>query len=116
MIAKVAVLIRIGFPPFTGGDTEQGNIQQVGANATARMNANEAANSAEQASWEAGQNANARNAQGFSNYLLDQTVVQNNYTGAHGTQWNSAADSMVKANPNKYSYVTTPNYIPGTDY
>jgi hypothetical protein len=92
------------------------NIHAIGAAATARMNATEAANSAEQANWEAGQNANARNAQGFSNYLLDQTVVQNNYTGAHGTQWNSAADAMVKASPNKYSYVNTPNYIPGTDY
>jgi hypothetical protein len=28
----------------------------------------------------------------------------------------SVADSLVKANPNKYSYVNTPNYIPGTDY
>ncbi len=92
------------------------NIHAIGAAATARMNATEAANSAEQSNWEAGQTANARNTQGFSNYLLDQSVVQNNYTGAHGTQWNSAADAMVKANPNKYSYVTTPNYVPGTDF
>jgi hypothetical protein len=91
-------------------------IHQIGAQATARMNATEAANSAEQSSWEAGQNANARNAQGFSNYVLDQSVVQNNYTGAHATAWNSAADGLVKSNPSKYSYVDTPNYIPGTDY
>jgi hypothetical protein len=92
------------------------NIHAIGAAATARMNATEAANSAEQAGWNAQQNANAQNAQGFSNYLLDQNVVQNNFTGAHSTQWNSAADAMVQANPNKYSYVSTPNYIPGTDY
>ncbi len=91
-----------------------GNIQQIGANATARMNATEAANSAEQANWSAGQNANAQNAQGFSNYLLDQSVVQNNSTGAHTTNWNSAADAMVKSG--KYSYVSNSNYIPGTDY
>jgi len=78
------------------------NIHQIGANATAQFNANE--------------NAEARNDQGFSNYLLDQTVVQNNYTGAHATEWNSAADALVQANPNKYSYVSMPNYIPGTDY
>jgi len=42
--------------------------------------------------------------------------VQNNYTGAHATQWNSVADGLVASNPNKYSYVNTPNYIPGTDY
>jgi hypothetical protein len=92
------------------------NIHQIGANATARYNATQAANSAEQSSWEASQDANARNSAGFSNYLLDQTVVQNNFTSAHSTQWNSAADAMVKANPNKYSYVNTPNYIPETDY
>lgn len=92
------------------------NIHAIGAAATARMNATEAANSAEQAGWNAQQNANAQNAQGFSNYLLDQNVIQNNVTGAHSTQWNSAADAMVQSNPNKYSYVSTPNYIPGTDY
>jgi hypothetical protein len=80
------------------------------------MNTTEAANSAEQAGWNAQQNANGQNAAGFSNYLLDQNVVRNNFTGAHSTQWNSAADAMVQSNPNKYSYVSTPNYIPGTDY
>jgi len=92
------------------------NIHQIGANATARYNAAQASNAAEQSNWEAGENAEDRNAQGFSNYLLDQTVVQNNYTGAHATQWNSVADGLVASNPNKYSYVNTPNYIPGTDY
>ena len=92
------------------------NIQAIGAAATARMNATEAANSAEQSNWEAGQNANAQNAAGFSNYLLDQTVIQNNSTGAHGTQWNSAADAMVQSNPSKYSYVSNSNYIQGTDF
>ena len=92
------------------------NIHAIGANATARMNATEAANSAEQASWNAGQNANAQNAQGFSNYLLDQSVVQNNSTGAHATLWNNAADGLVQSNPNKYSYVSNPNLVPGTDF
>ena len=91
-------------------------IKQTGAQATARFNATEAANSAEQSSWEAGQNANAQNNQGFSNYLLDQSVVQNNSTGAHATLWNNAADGLVQSNPNKYSYVSNPNLIPGTDY
>ena len=92
------------------------NIHAIGAAATARMNSTEAANSAEQAGWNAQQNANSQNAAGFSNYLLDQNVIQNNFTGAHSTQWNSAADAMVQSNPNKYSYVPNSNYIPGTDY
>jgi hypothetical protein len=92
------------------------NIHAIGASATARMNATEKANSAEQSNWEAGQKANAQNVQGFSNYVLDQNVVQNNNTGGHSTQWNSAADAMVKSNPNKYSYVSNSNLIPGKDF
>jgi hypothetical protein len=101
---------------LAAAQTRVNQIKQIGAQATARMNSTEASNSAEQASWNAGQTANAQNGQGFSNYLLDQSVVQNNYTGAHATTWNSAAEGLVKADPNKYSYVNTPNYIPGTDY
>jgi hypothetical protein len=91
-------------------------IHAIGEQATARMKANDAANDAQHAGYWAQQDSNARSNQGFSNYLLDQTVVQNNYSGEHGTAWNSTADALVKADPNKYSYVTTPNYIPGTDY
>jgi len=92
------------------------NIHQIGANATARYNAAQTSNAQEQAQFDQQEGNISRQGQGFSNYLLDQTVVQNNYTGAHATDWNSTADALVKANPNKYSYVTTPNYIPGTDF
>jgi len=77
-------------------------IHQIGDNSTQRMN-------------ETGDN-NARNDQSFDNYLLDQSVVQNNATGGHSTQWNSTANQMVQANPNKYSIVSAPNYIKNTDY
>ncbi len=77
-------------------------IHQVGQQATQRMNETE--------------DNYARNDQGFDNYLLDQSVVQNNATGGHSTQWNSTANQMVRANPGKYSIVSTPNYIRGTDY
>ena len=67
------------------------------------------------------QDANARNGQGFSNYLLDQTVVQDNNmygngTIGHGTHWNTTADALVKANPNRFEYVDKPNFWQGTDY
>ncbi len=98
-----------------------GNINQIGANATARMNATEAANNAQHAQWNAGQDINARNGQGFSNYILDQTVVQDNNmygngTIGHGTLWNTTADALVKADPNRFEYVEKPNYWQGTDY
>ncbi|HEY1206026.1 MAG: hypothetical protein ABSH46_14120 [Bryobacteraceae bacterium] len=78
-------------------------------------------NAAQHANWNAGQDAQARNNQAFSNYLLDQTVVQdnnmyNNGTVGHGTVWNSTADALVKADPNRFSLVTTPNYWKGNDF
>jgi len=98
-----------------------GNIQQIGANATARMNRVEAANDAQHAGYWAQQDSNARNGQAFSNYLLDQTVIQDNNmygngTIGHGTVWNSTADALVKANPNRYEIVHTPNFWKGVDY
>jgi hypothetical protein len=96
-------------------------IHQIGAQATARMQATEAANDAQHAGYWAQQNTNARQSAGFSNYLLDQSVVQNNNVGGtgmvgHATQWNSVANALVQANPNKYEIVNTPNYWQGVDY
>lgn len=85
---------------FTQGQIA--NIHQIGANATALYNSTS--------------DSSARNDQAFSNYLLDQSVVQNNTTGAHSTQWNSVANSLVQSNPSKYSFVSQSNYIPGTDF
>ena len=98
-----------------------GNINQIGANATARMNSIEAANDAQHAQWNAGQDNNARNNQGFHNYVLDQTVVQDNNmygngTIGHGTLWNTTADALVKADPDRFQYVDKPNFWEGTDY
>jgi len=45
--------------------------------------------------------------------LLDQSVVQNNSTGAHSTQWTSTANALVQSNPSKYSYVSNSNLMPG---
>jgi hypothetical protein len=78
-------------------------------------------NAAQHAQWNAGQDAQARNNQGFSNYLLDQKVVQDNNmygngTVGHGTLWNSTADALIKADPNRFEYVDKPNFWQGTDY
>ena len=68
-----------------------------------------------------GEDTRARNNQNYDNYILDQTVVQdnnmyNNGTIGHGTQWNSTADALVKADPDRFEYVTQPNFWEGTDY
>lgn len=95
--------------------------QQIGAQAKAQMNATEAANQAQWAGFDQQENNISRQGQGFSNYLLDQTVIQDNNmygngTVGHATVWNSTADALVKSNPNRYEYVNTPNYWKGTDY
>jgi hypothetical protein len=110
-------------------------IKQIGRDAAARSAATNAANDAQHAGywaqqganaaqhsgWNAQQDAKARNGQGFSNYLLDQTVVQdnnryNNGTVGHGTTWNSTADALVRADPKRFETVNTPNYWKGVDY
>jgi hypothetical protein len=68
-----------------------------------------------------GQDTRARNNQSYENYILDQTVVQDNNmygngTIGHGTVWNSTADALVKADPDRFEYVTQPNFWQGTDY
>jgi hypothetical protein len=96
-------------------------IRQIGANATARMNSIQQANDAQHAGYWAQQDSNARNGQGFSNYLLDQTVIQDNNmhgngTIGHGTVWNGTADALVKADPQRFEMVDTPNFWKGVDY
>jgi len=96
-------------------------IHQIGANATARYNATQQANDAQHAGYWARQDTNARSSQAFSNYLLDQTVIQDNNvygngTIGHATVWNSTADALVKANPNRYEIVNSPNFWQGWDY
>ena len=95
--------------------------KQIGAEATARMNATEAANQAQWAGFDQHEDNISRQGQAFSNYLLDQTVVQNNNVAGtgmvgHATLWNSTADALVKSNPNKYQIVNTPGYWNGVDY
>ena len=54
--------------------------------------------------------------QAFSNYLLDQTVIQDNELHGHATVWNQTADRLVHDNPQRYEYVDTPNFWKGVDY
>ena len=96
-------------------------IQQIGRVAAARSAATNAANEAQHAGYWARQDSNARNSKSFSNYQLDQTVIQDNNvygngTVGHATVWNATADALIKADPNRYEYVDTPNYWQGADY
>jgi hypothetical protein len=97
------------------------HIHQIGADATARMNNAQQMHDMQNQSFEQHEDAISRNGQGFSNYLLDQTVVQdnnmyNNGTIGHGTVWNSTAEALAKADPNRFEIVQTPNSWKGIDY
>jgi hypothetical protein len=95
---------------------------QQRTNATlARARQADAEHDAQHAQWRQGEDNISRQGQAFSNYILDQTVVQDNNmygngTIGHGTLWNAEADALVKANPNRFEYVPTQNYWRGTDY
>jgi len=66
--------------------------------------------------WRAGQDRQERNTQGFCNYLLDQSVIQDNRYNAHGTVWNGTAEALVKADPARFQYVEPRDYWKGIDH
>jgi hypothetical protein len=57
-----------------------------------------------------------RSTAGFSNYLLDQTVIRNTQTGEHFTVSNQRADWLTRHNPNLFEDVPESDYIKGIDY
>jgi len=92
-------------------------IHAIGAQATARYNATQAANDAQHASYWAQQDSNARNGQGFSNYQRDQTVVRDAQDpNVHATVSNQTAGWMQQAFPNRVEEVPASQYIAGQDY
>jgi hypothetical protein len=50
------------------------------------------------------------------NYILDQSVVTDNENGDRGTVSNAYADSLVRANPNRYQLVPNQELVKGKDY
>ena len=60
--------------------------------------------------------SNDKRSQEFENYQLGYTVISDTQNTAHGTFWNEDADALVKANPDRFEYVSAPNYWKGIDY
>lgn len=56
-----------------------------------------------------------RQGSGFSDYLLDQSVVSNDQ-GEHKRFYNDYANALVQLNPQKFSIVPTSQYIQGEDF
>jgi hypothetical protein len=82
------------------------------AQAAAAHERNEIQNSSVYQHWD----SMDRRSKEFSDYLLGFSVVQDNALHAHGTLWNEDADALVKADPNRFEYVTAPGFWKGIDY
>jgi hypothetical protein len=95
---------------------EIARIHEIGQRAAQQAASAHAAEDAQNASVERHWDAEDRNSQAFGNYLLDQSVIQDNQSDSHATVWNSTADAMVRGNPDRYQYVDTPNFWKGVDY
>jgi len=57
-----------------------------------------------------------RRSKEFSNYQLGYSVVHDIPNNAHGTLWNEDADWLVQHDPQRYEYVSAPNFWKGIDY
>jgi hypothetical protein len=82
------------------------------AQAAAAHERNEIQNSSVYQHWD----SIDRRSKEFGDYLLGFSVVQDNARNAHGTLWNEDADALVKADPNRFEYVTSPGFWKGIDY
>jgi hypothetical protein len=54
--------------------------------------------------------------QEFENYQLGYAVVSDAQNTAHGTLWADDAAALVQSNPDRFEYVSAPNYWKGIDY
>ncbi len=57
-----------------------------------------------------------KRSQEFENYQLGFSVISDTENTAHGTFWNEDAEALVKSNPDRFQYVSAPNYWKGIDY
>ena len=60
--------------------------------------------------------SNDKRSQEFENYQLGYSVISDTGNNAHGTFWNEDADALVKSNPDRFEYVSAPDYWKGIDY
>jgi hypothetical protein len=90
--------------------------QQAGANARAQANAAHAAEDAQSTAFQAHLNNIDRFSKSFQNYQLDQSELQDNNLNARGAVPNSLADSLIKADPDRFQAVPTQDFLKGVDF
>src|ERR1700733_12407424 len=90
--------------------------REAGNNARIQANNAHAAEDAQSASYQAHMDNIDRFSKSFQNYQLDQTELQDSDQNARGAVPNSLADALIKANPDRFQAVPTPNFLKGTDF
>jgi hypothetical protein len=91
-------------------------IHQIGRDVDARIAATHQQEDEQRSAFERHNDVMDRTSQGFSNYILDKSVLLDTQTGGHATTWDTTAQTIVNSNPQRYEFVTTPNYWKGIDY
>ncbi len=91
-------------------------IHQIGRDVNARIAASDQQMAERRSSFDQHNDAMDRSSQGFSNYMLDKSVILDTQTNSHGTAWNDTAAALVKSDPKRFEYVDTPGYWKGIDY
>jgi hypothetical protein len=92
------------------------NSMRIGAAVKARVDAAHQAEDIHNSSVYQHWDSMDRRSQEFSNYQLGYSVISDSQGNAHGTLWNDDAAALVKADPNRFEYVSAPNYWKGIDY
>jgi hypothetical protein len=88
----------------------------AGAAATERINAAHQAEDIHNSSVYQHWDSMERRSQEFANYQLGYAVVADTGNNAHGTLWADDAAALVQNNPDRFEYVSAPNYWKGIDY
>jgi hypothetical protein len=57
-----------------------------------------------------------RYSKSFQNYQLDRSQIQDNDLNTRGIASNGLAEALVKADPNRFQYVQTQDFLKGVDY
>jgi hypothetical protein len=92
-------------------------IEEFGQSRVAQMKDVQRQHDEQNRSFEQGQEDISRRGQGFSNYVLDQTVIRDiQDPDTHATVWNRTAESMMRAYPDRVEEVPTSQYIQGQDF
>ena len=81
-----------------------------------RADAQSAANDAHNAAFNAHMDDIDRYSKSFQNYQFDRSQIQDNDLNARGTVSNVTAEALVKADPNRFQYVQTQDFLKGVDY